>query len=41
MIELLPGEYDIFFNNISVGKALVEINKTTIRNIQKGVVLID
>ena len=41
MIELLPGEYDIFFSNMNVGKALVEINKTTIRNIQKGVVLID
>lgn len=41
MMELVPGEYNIVFNDMKIGKALVEKSKTTIRNIQKGTVLID
>ncbi|MBI5408087.1 MAG: hypothetical protein HZA14_01825 [Nitrospirae bacterium] len=41
MIELLPGEYEIVFNGRNAGKALIEKGKTTVKNIQKGVVLKD
>lgn len=41
MVGLLPGEYDIFFNNKQVSRVLIENSKTTIRNIQKGILLID
>ncbi|RJR16491.1 MAG: hypothetical protein C4581_09710 [Nitrospiraceae bacterium] len=41
MIGLLPGKYDIVFNNKKVSMVLIEKSRTTIRNIQKGVMLID
>lgn len=41
MIELIPGEYSVVFNNREAGKVHIERGKTTIKNIQKGAVLID
>jgi len=41
MIGLLPGKYDIVFNNKKLSMVVIEKSRTTIRNIQKGVMLID
>lgn len=41
MIELLPGEYDIVFNEKIVHRVLIEKGRTTLENIQKGIILVD
>ncbi|MBA3071155.1 MAG: hypothetical protein FP829_03175 [Nitrospirae bacterium] len=41
MIELPSGEYNVIFNNRDEGKAVIEGGKTLIKNIQKGMALID
>jgi hypothetical protein len=41
MIELLPGEYDIVFNKKNVHRVLIEKGRTTLENIQKGILLVD
>ncbi|MBI4655102.1 MAG: hypothetical protein HY752_08975 [Nitrospirae bacterium] len=41
MIELPAGEYNVVFNNKDEGKVVIEGGKTLIKNIQKGMVLVD
>jgi hypothetical protein len=41
MIELAEGEYDISLESKKTGRAVVEKGKTTIKNVQKGMVLVD
>ncbi|MBI5056174.1 MAG: hypothetical protein HZB61_06130 [Nitrospirae bacterium] len=41
MIELPPGDYDIVFNNENIGRVNIAKGRTTIKNIQKGLVLRD
>ena len=40
-IELPEGEYDIILGAGKAGKATIEKGKTTIKNVQKGMVLVD
>lgn len=40
-IELPQGEYSVIFNSKELGKVIIEPGKTVIKNIQKGMVLMD
>ncbi|RJQ53898.1 MAG: hypothetical protein C4526_05915 [Nitrospiraceae bacterium] len=40
-VELLPGAYDVFYNNKNTGKVTIDKGKTTIINVQKGMLLMD
>lgn len=40
-IELPRGEYSIIFNSKEAGKVVIEPGKTVIKNIQKGMVMMD
>jgi len=41
MLELLPGEYKVLFGNGDIGTVVIEKGKTTIKTIQRGMVLVD
>ena len=41
MIELPAGEYEVALGNKKAGKAAVGQGKTTIKNLQKGITLVD
>lgn len=41
MKELPSGEYDIFFNGKNTGRVVIEQGLTTIKNLQKGIRLVD